>query len=73
MIINAGQKALYQTLDIVPAIITKEHFKEVATEKERRSNITRTDVGRTRKSTHYSMKKLNVKRLNKPETEQISN
>ena len=32
--LNTGQKALYQALDIVPAIITKERFQEVAAEKE---------------------------------------
>lgn len=62
--LNTGQKALYQALDIAPAIITKEQFQEVAAEKERRSNITRTDAGRIRKSTHYSMKKSNVEPLN---------
>lgn len=55
--LNSGQKALYQALDAAPAIITKEQFQEVAAEKERRSNIIRTESGHSRKSTHYSMKR----------------
>jgi len=70
---NTGQKALYQALDIASAIITKEQFQEVAAEKERRSNITRTDAGRIRKSAHYRMKRTKGEPLNKTETEQISN
>jgi len=65
--LNTGQKALYQALGVVPAIITKEQFQEVAAEKGRRSNITRTDAGRIRKSTHYSMKRAKVEPINDQE------
>ena len=46
--LNTGQKALYQALDIVPAIITKEKIQKVVAEKERRSNMTLTEQGRVR-------------------------
>jgi hypothetical protein len=61
--LNTGQKTLYQALDIAPAIITKDQFQQVAAEKERRSNITRTDAGRIRKSMHNSMKRQKLSRL----------
>lgn len=66
--LNTGQKALYQALNIAPVIITKEQFQEVAAEKERRSNIIRTDAGRRRKSTHYSMRRTKAEPLNEQET-----
>jgi len=71
--LNTGQKALYQALDVAPAIITKEQFQEVAAERERRSNIIRTEGGHTRKSTHYSMRRAKVKPLNDQETGSESN
>ena len=66
--LNTGQKALYQALDIAPAIITKDQFQEVAAEKNRRSNIIKTDEGRARKTTHYSMKRQKDEMLNDQET-----
>jgi DNA invertase Pin-like site-specific DNA recombinase len=69
---NKGEKALYQALDAVPAIITKEQFKAVAAEKERRSNIVLSDGRLVRKATHYSMKKTNLELLNESELEKES-
>lgn len=66
--LNTGQKALYQALDIAPAIITKEQFQVAAAEMERRSNMSRTNDGRIRKSTHYSMKRTKVEPLSDQET-----
>ncbi len=41
-----------------PAIISKEVFETVQTEKGRRSNVVRDENGRQRKSEKYSSKKL---------------
>lgn len=41
-----------------PAIITREQFAQVQTERERRSNIVVDETGRHRKNSKYSSKKV---------------
>ena len=43
-----------------PAIISKEIFEAVQTEKARRSNVEITETGTKRKSTRYSKKRKDV-------------
>lgn len=54
---NRGQQEQYQLLNHHPAIIDEETFELVQAEKERRSNLERTDSGYQRKKTHYSAKR----------------
>lgn len=70
--LNKGEKAMYQALEAVPAIISKDQFKVVAAEKDRRSNIVLLDGRLVRKATHYSMKKTNIELPNESEFEKES-
>ena len=54
---NRGERERYQILNHHPAIIDEETFELVQAEKERRSNLERTDSGYQRKKTHYSAKR----------------
>lgn len=55
--VNNGELARYTIIENHPAIIAKETFDSVQTEKLRRSNVERTAVGAMRKSTRYSSKR----------------
>jgi len=57
---NKGQFERYMLVSDHPAIISKEIFEAVQTEKARRSNVEITETGTKRKSTRYSKKRKDV-------------
>ncbi|MHB1404454.1 MAG: recombinase family protein [Desulfitobacteriaceae bacterium] len=58
-LVNKGQSISFLAEGSHPAIISKDIFDRVQAEKARRSNIETDPDGVKRKSTHYSMKKVN--------------
>ena len=56
--VNRGEREKYLLTGSHPAIISEELFERVQAEKARRSNIQVDSSGVKRKSTHYSMKRI---------------
>lgn len=54
---NGKHDAHYLVKDNNPAIITKGIFQAIQIEKQRRSNVTKSEDGNNRKSKKYSSKK----------------
>jgi len=53
---NKGERDMFLAMDCNPSIISEEQFEKVKEEKTNRNNITVTENGAARKSTHYSSK-----------------
>jgi hypothetical protein len=56
-----GKHEQYISISNNPMIISKETFKAANEERNRRSNVIKSETGNNRKSTRYSSKKVEMK------------